>query len=294
MTHEPVMVREVLDVLGLRPGAVVVDGTLGLGGHSLRFLEEIGPTGVLVGFDWDGEMLTEAENRLREKAGNSLRLFHADYREMPELLKEAAISPDAILLDLGLNSAQIEDETRGIAFRTEGPLDMRMDRSRGEPASALLNRLSPDEIEKILWNNADERWARAIAREIVKRRKEKPLRTTADLVDAVLAAVPSGARTKHINPATKTFQAVRIAVNRELEGLQEAIEGIARLLAPDGVLAVLSYHSGEDRATKRAFRELEASHDFEDLFAKPKQPTPAEIQANPRSRSAKLRAVKRL
>jgi 16S rRNA (cytosine1402-N4)-methyltransferase len=169
---------------------------------------------------------------------------------------------------------------------------MRMDRSKGEPASALLNRLSPREIEDILFELGDERWAKAIAKKIVERRRENPLRTTTDLVEAVLAAVPAGARDKRIHPATRTFQAVRIAVNRELEGLDEALRDAAERLAPGGTLAVLSYHSGEDRIVKNTFRDL-AGEDFEDVYRKPRQPGAEEIARNPRSRSAKLRAIRR-
>jgi 16S rRNA (cytosine1402-N4)-methyltransferase len=208
-------------------------------------------------------------------------------------MAKLGISANGILMDLGLNSAQIEDPERGIAFKNEGPLDMRMDRSSGEPASALLNRLSAVEIERILFDLGDERWAKAIARSIVDRRKKMPLRTTSDLVEAVLAAVPAGARDRRIHPATRTFQAVRIAVNRELDGLEGAFRDAAAKLAPGGTLAVLSYHSGEDRAAKIAFREL-AQEGFEDLFRKPCQPTSEEIARNPRSRSAKLRAVRRI
>src|ERR1019366_1384556 len=161
------------------------------------------------------------------------------------------------------------------------------DRSRGEPAAALLNRLSPNEIEKILFENADERWAKAIARKIVERRKVAPLRTTTDLVDAVLAAVPTAARDKRIHPATRTFQAIRIAVNSELEGIDETLVDAANCLADGGTLAVLSYHSGEDRQAKRAFKELAATKEFEDLYRKPRQPASDEVSRNPRSRSAK-------
>jgi 16S rRNA (cytosine1402-N4)-methyltransferase len=201
-------------------------------------------------------------------------------------------SVDGILLDLGLNSAQVDDPSRGFSFNAEAPLDMRMDRSSGEPASALLNRMSMTEIEQMLWDLGDERWARAIARKVVERRKTHALKTTKDLVDCVLAAIPAGAREKRIHPSTRTFQAVRILVNGELEGLEEALSDAAGCLRPDGVLAVLSYHSGEDRIVKTAFRQL-SENGFEEVFKKPLTPTPAEIQLNPRSRSAKLRALRR-
>lgn len=298
--HDPVMVREIREILALQPGQVFVDGTLGLAGHSLRFLEDISPNGTLVGFDWDESMLQEAERRLvsrvaepgRELTGNRFEFVNADFREMGTRLKGLGLEANGILLDQGLNSAQIEDPSRGIAFKTEGPLDMRMSRSKGEPASALLNRLSPLEIEKILFDLGDERWAKAIAKKIVERRKISPLRTTTDLVDAILEAVPPGARDKRIHPATRSFQAIRIAVNGELDELEQAIEDAAHCLAPNGVLAVLSYHSGEDRAVKTVFREL-AEEGFTELFKKPAVAQADEIARNPRSRSAKLRAIRR-
>jgi 16S rRNA (cytosine1402-N4)-methyltransferase len=302
LNHDPVMLSEILELLDLKPGEVVVDGTLGLAGHSMRFLQAVTPGGVLVGFDWDESMLAEARRRIWEKtgtetenwekAGTRVELVHSDFRAIGSVLDDLGLKANGILLDLGLNSAQIEDPERGIAFKNEGPLDMRMDRSKGEPASALLNRLSPREIEDILFELGDERWAKAIAKKIVERRRENPLRTTTDLVEAVLAAVPAGARDKRIHPATRTFQAVRIAVNRELEGLDEALRDAAERLAPGGTLAVLSYHSGEDRIVKNTFRDL-AGEDFEDVYRKPRQPGAEEIARNPRSRSAKLRAIRR-
>lgn len=311
LKHDPVMIREILEIFALKPGAVVVDGTLGLAGHSLAFASAIGPMGVLVGLDWDQSMLSEAESRLqqasvvvtrqelsdlspvvRNAAQPTAALVHTDYRQMSDVMEGLGLEADAILLDLGLNSAQIADPERGIAFQSDGPLDMRMDRTRGEPASALLNRLSPVEIERILWDFGDERWAKAIARTIVERRRAQPLRTTQDLVEAVMAAVPAGARDRRIHPATRTFQAVRISVNSELDGLDDAISDAAKCLAPGGRLAVLSYHSGEDRAAKTVFRGL-ADEGWEEMFRKPAGATPEEISRNPRSRSAKLRLIQR-
>lgn len=293
-SHEPVLVDEVLAALALKKGEVVVDGTLGLAGHALKMLEAVGPDGRLLGFDWDASMLERALQRLQLEHLDQIAVFHEDYRQIPEELEKLGLRPDAVLLDLGLNSLQIEDPERGIGFREDGPLEMRMDRSRGEPASALLNRLSPHQIESILWENGDERWAKAIAKQIVERRKTRPLLRTTDLVDAVLAAVPPKARDKRIHPATRTFQAVRIAINHELEGLEEALVEIAGCLRSGGRMAVISFHSGEDRAAKSAFHALRATGQFEELNKKPLQATPAEVVANPRSRSAKLRAIRKL
>lgn len=292
LKHDPVMLAEILEILPIGPGATVVDGTLGLGGHSIELLARLAGSGRFMGMDWDSAMLEQAGTRIGSPVGVEIELVHSDYRNLPEEMGKRDWQADGILLDLGLNSAQIDDSERGIAFKEAGPLDMRMDRSSGEPASSMLNRMSLDQIEQILWDLGDERWARAIARKVVERRKSTPLRTTQDLVDCVLAAVPVKARDKRIHPATRTFQAVRIAVNKELEGLEEAIAEIGRTLKPGGVLAVLSYHSGEDRATKRAMREL-SEEGFEELFRKPETPTAEEIARNPRSRSAKLRAVRR-
>ncbi len=286
------MVDEILDTFQLAPGMVVVDGTLGLGGHSQRFLEKIAPEGVLVGFDWDEAMLAIAKDRLITLGSTQLILINKDFREIAEAMEELGIAPNAILLDLGLNSAQVDDPSRGLSFQKEGPLDMRMDRSRGEPASAVLNRISPGAIESILIEYGDERWARRIAQVIVDRRRANPLRTTNDLVEAVLAAIPSGAQDKRIHPATRTFQAVRIYVNRELDGLDEALMDAAHCLANKGTLAVLSYHSGEDRIVKQTLRAL-AAEGYTELYRKPIQPTDAEVARNPRSRSAKLRALTR-
>lgn len=299
-THVPVMVEEVLGVLPLGPGAVAVDGTLGLAGHALEMARRIAPGGLIVATDWDKEMLERGTARLMEVPAVDVRTYHTDYRRIPEHLRAACLetgrepAADGVLLDMGLNNAQIEDPSRGVSFLAEGPLDMRMDRTQGEPAASMLNRLSPREIEQILWELGDERWAKRIAQVIVERRKTKPLKTTTDLVDCVLAAVPAAKRDKRLHPATRTFMGLRIAVNHELDDLDEALRKIADVLRRGGVLAVLAYHSGEDRAVKRAFRGLSATGDYEELTKKPVGPSPAEVAANPKSRSAKMRALRRV
>lgn len=289
LVHEPVMVGEVLEALNLPVGGTVVDGTLGLGGHAARMAAVVGEKGLLVGFDWDASMLSVAKDNL---AGLKARTqFHNEsFKAMEQVLGD--VQADGILLDLGLNSAQVDDPSRGFSFQHDAPLDMRMDRQRGEPASALLNRMTPGEIEEMLRDYGDERFARAIARRIVERRREQPLRTTGDLNACVLAAIPPFKRDKRIHPSTRTFQAVRIQVNRELQDLEEALEAAARCLRPGGTLVVLSYHSGEDRATKRTFRSL-AEEGYIELYRRPLEATDDEVRRNPRSRSARLRALRR-
>ncbi len=285
------MVREILQDLDLVPGMVAVDGTLGLGGHAMQIVERIAPGGTLLGLDWDGSMLVLARERLRSGPGVRLIFERADFRTLSQAAERESLRPDAILLDLGLNSAQVDDPERGFSFQEPGPLDMRMNRAELEPASAVLNRMALGEIEEMLLEYGDERWARAIAKEIVDRRRRSPISTTQDLVECVLAAIPPRARDKRIHPATRTFQALRIHVNRELVGLGDAVTAAARSLAPGGTLAVLSYHSGEDRIIKTAFRALAAAG-FVELHPKPSTATLDEIRRNPRSRSAKLRSLR--
>lgn len=292
MIHVPVMVKETVEAMRLRSGDVVVDGTLGLGGHASAMATAIAPSGTLYGFDWDPITFPHASERLRQLSGVELRLFNVDFRNAPEVLREAGLRVRAILLDLGLSSAQIDDATRGMSFRMVGPLDLRMNPRAGEPASALVNRASAEQLERIFFELGDERWARRIAQVIVDRRKTNPIRTTEDLVQCVLAAIPAKARDKRLHPATRTMQALRLAVTGELDGLGEAIEELAERLEEGGTFVVLSYHSGEDRIVKNAFRALRGD-EFEELFRKPIGPSPEEVESNGRSRSAKLRALRR-
>ncbi len=292
--HDSVMMSEVLEALDLKPGQTAVDGTLGLAGHGREMAKGVAPGGRFIGFDWDEAMLEYAREKFSEMEGISIEFHRGDYREIPSAMRRLGWKADGVLLDLGLNSVQLTDASRGISFQKVGPLDMRMDRSKGEPASAMLNRLSPQAIENLIFEFGDERWARAIAKAIVERRKEEPLRTTLDLVNAVFAAVPAKARDPRIHAATRTFQAVRIAVNRELEDLDEAISEIAQTMSVGGKLVVLSYHSGEDRHAKQAFRGLSETGDFREVDKKPRTPSEEEIRRNPRSRSAKMRTLVRI
>ncbi|MFN7172176.1 MAG: 16S rRNA (cytosine(1402)-N(4))-methyltransferase RsmH [Fimbriimonadaceae bacterium] len=290
--HLPVMVEEVLEYLAPKPLETLFDGTLGLCGHSLAVAQVVGTGFRLYATDWDGTMLARAEEILKQE-GILATLWNEDYKLAAELLEESGVQPDLILLDLGVCSLHLDEADRGFSFQADAPLDMRMNRRDLEPAAALLNRWSAIQIQEVLSEYGGERFARRIAEEIVSRRKVQPLKTTGDLVDCVLAAVPMKFRDKRIHPATRTFQAVRIAVNHELDDLEEAIAALARRLNEGGRMVVLSYHSGEDAPVKRAFRDLGETGEFELLTKKPVTPTEQEKSANPRSRSAKLRAIRR-
>ena len=276
-------------MLAVRPGALCVDGTVGLGGHAAAVLRATAPDGRLVGLDRDGETLGLARARLAE-FGSRARLEKADYREIPERL--AGERADAILLDLGVSSVQLDDPSRGLSFQVEGPLDMRMDRSRGGPnAGDLVNRMREGELAFLIHEYGEERAARRIARAIAFARERKPIETTTELADIVARAAPRR-RPGGLHPATRTFQALRIRVNRELDGLAEALMRIAGCLAPGGRMAVIAFHSLEDRAAKEAFRAL-SMQGFRILTKKPVRPGEAEVRSNPRARSARLRAVAR-
>jgi 16S rRNA (cytosine1402-N4)-methyltransferase len=284
--HVPVLLAEALELLAVRPGGLFVDGTVGLGGHAAAVLRASGPDGRLLGLDRDGETLARARERLAE-FGTRVRLEHADYREIPERL--GGEKAHGILLDLGVSSAQLDDAERGFSFQAEGPLDMRMDRSRGETAADLVNRMRERDLADLLYAYGQEPASRRIARAIAFARDRKPLTTTTELADVVRRAARRGRRPGQ-NPATRTFQALRIRVNRELDGLGEAFERIAACLEPGGRMAVISFHSLEDRAAKQAFSAL-AARGYGLLAGKPVRPGDAEVRANPRARSARLRAI---
>jgi len=286
--HASVLLAESLELLAVRPGGLYVDGTVGPGGHAAAILERSGPEGRLLGLDRDAEVLESAGERLRP-FGARARLVHADYRAIPRLL--AGERADGVLLDLGTSSVQLDTPERGFSFRAEGPLDMRMDRSGGETAADLVNRMSEPDLADLIYRFGEERASRRIARAIVAARRRGRIRTTAELAGIVRSAA-GRARRPGLDPATRTFQALRIQVNRELEGLGPALAAIAGCLAPRGRLAVIAFHSLEDREVKHAFREL-AREGFTLLTRRPLRPSGAETARNPRSRSARLRALER-
>ncbi len=303
--HVSVLVEECLHFLAPERGGVFVDCTLGLGGHA-RALLEANPELRLVGIDRDAEALEIARRELAE-FGERVEFLRGTFEDLEELLQAAGHAAVAgILADLGVSSLQLERAHRGFSFRRDGPLDMRMDTRGGMTAADVVNGYPEEQLRKILSEYGEERRARRIARQLVLSRQEKPLETTGDLRAAVVAAVGSG-RPGRIDPATRTFQAVRIEVNRELAGLDRFFEQTMRLLESDGRLVVISYHSLEDRISKMALRSaargevdpitgrpLSETRLIELLTKKPVRPTEAEVTANPRSRSARLRAARRI
>jgi 16S rRNA (cytosine1402-N4)-methyltransferase len=263
-----------------------VDGTVGLGGHAAALLRATSPDGRLLGLDRDTETLERARAALRP-FGDRARLEAGDFREIPERLGDERA--DGVLLDLGISSVQLDDPERGFSFLHDGPLDMRMDRTRGETAADVVNGLSEKDLADLIYAWGEERASRRIARAIVRARERSPIRTTGELAEIVRRAAPRGAR-RGFHPATRTFQALRIHVNRELEGLGPALERIAGCLAPEGRLAVIAFHSLEDRTVKITFREL-SRRGHRLVTRKPVRPSEAEVGRNPRARSARLRAL---
>jgi len=278
-----------MDLLAVSAGGFWVDGTVGLGGHAHEILKRSAPDGRLLGLDRDEQALELSGARLREY-GERVRLEHADYRALPRLLQEEA-APRGVMLDLGVSSLQLDAAERGFSFQREGPLDMRMDQSGGPTAADLVNRLPERELADLIYQFGEERASRRVARAIVYARAKARLRTTTELAAVVRRAVPrSGPR--GIDPATRTFQALRIAVNEELRGLGDCLEGVAARLPEGGRLAVIAFHSLEDREVKQAFRAL-STRGFRLLTKKPLRPGPAEEARNPRARSARLRAIEK-
>jgi len=287
------MVEQVLASLRPRRGAVIVDATVGSGGHSVAVLPRLLPDGRLIAVDRDREALDLARQRLAEFEP-LVTFVHEDYRHLPRILSEAGLTQvDGLLLDLGMSSLQVDRSERGFSFSQEGPLDMRMDTRQDATAEALVNELPADELAWMLTAFGEERFAKRIAQRIVRERRAHPITTTTQLARIVTQASPPGARHGRIHPATRTFQALRIAVNDELGALQGVLEGLPDMLAPGGRAVILTFHSLEDRVVKRAFAEGMHKALWTVLTKKPLRPTSEEITRNPRARSAKLRAVER-
>jgi len=284
------MLAEVLEHLTPQRGGLFVDCTVGLGGHT-RALLDAGATRV-IGFDRDGQALAIARDRLAPY-GDRLSLEHGDYRGLePALDARGVTAVDGILADLGVSSMQLDAEGRGFSFRRDEPLDMRMDTSAGRTAAEALRGVEEKTLADLVYEFGEERHSRRIARAIVAARGDRPIETTGQLADIVRRAVPRKGYTR-IDPATRTFQAIRIWVNRELEGLDGFLGGAARRLAPGGRLVVITFHSLEDRIVKHTFRALQAEGTIAIRTKRPLVPGEAEVAKNPRARSAKLRAAER-
>ncbi len=288
------MVDEVMSYLQCNSGKIYVDATLGGGGHAEEILKRTGPDGILIGIEWDEEALQEARKRL-EPYGERVRIIRENFIYLLEVLKKENIKEvDGILLDLGLSSIQLEKGERGFSFQKEGPLDMRMDQRAETTAADLINRLSFPELERMLKEYGEEPWARRIAKAIVREREKQPIRTTRALRRVVLQAIPERFRPKRMDPATKTFQAIRIKLNNELENLSKILDSGWQVLKRGGRIVILSFHSLEDRIVKEAFRKWEKGGVIKVITPKPIIPTREEQRENPRSRSAKLRCAERV
>ena len=291
--HLPVMVEDVLELLRPRPGAVMVDGTVGAGGHSAVIAPRLLPDGRLIALDRDPEALALAQRRLVEFE-SSVTFLHADYRTLPELLAQAGVPRvDGVLLDLGVSSMHLDQAARGFSFLHDAPLDMRMDPTQRLTAEELVNTLPADALAALLATLGEERFARRIAHRVIEARRATPIRTTSQLARLVVQAYPSGARHGRIHVATRTFQALRMAVNDELGALDALLKRLPDCLTPGGRAVIISFHSGEDRLVKRAFLELARAEQGTVLTKKPRTAPDEETARNPRARSAKLRAVER-
>lgn len=292
--HRPVLLKEATQALAAAPGKVIVDCTVGLGGHAEALLKEMRPGGRLIGIDRDADALKAAQERLNEFK-DSLVLVRGNFGELKEIFEKIGVDKaDGFLFDLGVSSLQLDTPGRGFSFRYEAPLDMRMDGRSETTASQLVNKAGEAELDSILWTYGEERFHRRIARAIADSRKRKPIETTGELVEIILRAVPYKGRHGKVHPATRTFQALRIAVNKELTALENGIAAAIGLLNINGVICVISYHSLEDRIVKNKFKEEKAKGILEVLYKKPLRPGEEEIEENARARSAKLRAARKI
>ncbi len=285
--------KEAVDQLVTRSDGIYIDGTVGAAGHAEAILKRLGNQGRFLGIDRDPEILETAQKRL-QLFGNRCLLLHGSYENLEGACRLLGVSQvDGCLLDLGLSSLQLEQAERGFSFAKEAALDMRMDPTGGETAQEIVERVSLKELEGIFKNFGEERFASSIAREIIEERRTKNIRTTKDLAEIVCRAIPRRAWPRRIHPATRTFQALRIAVNRELDRLKVFLEKAPNFIVPGGRVVILSYHSLEDRMVKRAFLDWERKGLFKRITRKPVRPSEEEIRENPRARSAKMRVAEK-
>lgn len=294
MRHQPVMADEAIGSLDLKPGYVVLDATIGGGGHARRILEKILPGGRLIGIDADPLALERSGEELEAFRG-SLILAHENFRNLDKVASDSNITKiDAAMFDVGVSSFQLDGHARGFSMKQDAPLDMRMDPRIEVAAADIVNRAKENELADIIWRFGEERCSRRIARFIVEARAKKRIDTTAELADIVRRAAGSRYRKQRIDPATRTFQAIRIAVNDELGALEEGLKKATGLLATGGKIAVIAFHSLEDRIVKNFFRSCANTGTVKILTKKPLRPGQAEVAANPRSRSARLRVAEKV
>lgn len=289
--HVSVLADEVIAYMQPVSGRIYADGTLGLGGHTRRILEASGPDGRVVGFDWDEQAIALARQRL-SVYGDRVRIVHANYADFATGLAGAGVmAVHGLVLDLGVSSLQLDRAGRGFSFQTDAPLDMRMDLRQRETAARLIARLSAEELADLFYNYGEERQSRRIAARLVEARKKEPVATTRQLAEIVSAAIPRKFHPPGIHVATRVFQALRIAVNRELDNLVKVLAEAPSVLVPGARMCVISFHSLEDRIVKQAFA---GSRDYRVVTKKPVEAGRSEVMANPRARSAKLRVAERV
>jgi 16S rRNA (cytosine1402-N4)-methyltransferase len=304
--HTPVLMEEVLSLLALKPGMTVIDCTTGGGSHSYAMLKEILPGGQLIGLDQDTTALEAARRRLAELGEENFRLIHSNFLNLDRVRENlGGLQADAILMDLGVSSYQLDEGSRGFSYQQSGLLDMRMDQTAAIPTAAdIVNQWPEAELARIIWEYGEERWGKRIAQFIAEARRQTPIRTTDELVSIIKKAIPAGARQEGPHPAKRTFQALRIAVNGELEILERAVTSAVKALKPGGRIGIITFHSLEDRIVKNTFRALaqgcicpknipicqcHQTSQGKVLTSKPILPSERELEHNPRSRSAKLR-----
>jgi 16S rRNA (cytosine1402-N4)-methyltransferase len=292
--HVPVLLKEAIDFLAVRRGGTYIDATVGLGGHSLEIAKRLGAPGHLIGLDKDPAALEIARQTLRPAVDRpdwpTITLLHRSFAEIANDQRSGTI--DGILADIGVSGLQLEDAARGFSFQAEGPLDMRMDPRSERTAEQVVNHLDERELADVIYEFGEERRSRRIARAIVRSR---PIRSTAHLADVISAAArPMNSEQRRIHPATRTFQALRIFVNRELDDLRALLKAPPRVLKPGGRVVIISFHSLEDRIVKDAFRDGIKDKYFRVLTKKPVMATKEESERNPRARSAKLRAAEKV
>lgn len=307
--HVSVLSEEVIAFLAPRAGGIYVDGTLGGGGHAALILDVSVPDGLVIGLDRDKDALEAASKNLR-KYGSRFIAVHSNFSDIEKVLADLGLQCiDGVLLDLGVSSYQLDKAERGFSFQQDAPLDMRMDASTGDTAADLVNDLPEQALARIFWEYGEERWSSRIAKRIVDARRISRIETTFQLVEIVKGSIPRAKWEERIHPATRTFQAIRIAVNRELESLEQGLTSTVKFLRKGGRVVVISFHSLEDRIVKNTFRDLARScvcpknapvcmcgkvSEVKVLTGKPVLPGEDEIQNNPRARSAKLRAAEKI